>query len=256
MASSAEAAAPKCDICQEQAATLFCRNDNANLCHACDKQVHGRNAIAAQHFRVSLCELCERVPATLYCKQARKTPLSRSRDSVAEAATQDAASLCEACSREIHTANPLAARHEIITVQGLANPLAAPSVIKGTRVAPSANAAELEEYRRRCEDILREGEEGDDGGGGDAAHAPLPPGPSGAALAERPSAPPRPDAGRAASRPPPAALTPDSFEDLFDGLAELDPSGMDFSFMQSYGTCLGALLPPRGTSSAAKKRQD
>lgn len=63
-----------CDICAASAAAVFCRNDDARLCTKCDQNVHGKNPLAARHWRVQLCELCEREPATIYCRQVRGQP--------------------------------------------------------------------------------------------------------------------------------------------------------------------------------------
>jgi len=72
--------------------------------------------------------------------------------------SQDAASLCDTCSADIHAANPLAGRHVLEAVQPVsATPM--PFVLEGTRVAASANAAEIEEYRRQCEALLNNGGE-------------------------------------------------------------------------------------------------
>lgn len=55
----------------------------------CDSKVHAS--------RLPLCEVCEQAPAHLTCKA-------------------DAASLCLSCDRDIHSANPLAARHERLPI--------------------------------------------------------------------------------------------------------------------------------------------
>ena len=81
---------------------------------------------------------------------------------------QDAASLCDSCSKEIHEANPLAGRHVLEPVQPFTS-AAAGVTLEGTRVAASANAAEIEEYRRQCEELLNAEE---------AAETPMEPAPS------------------------------------------------------------------------------
>ena len=60
----------QCLVCNAAAAVLWCHNDAAFLCVACDARIHS-NLVAARHARVTLCEMCERKPATLYCTQAR-----------------------------------------------------------------------------------------------------------------------------------------------------------------------------------------
>ena len=148
-----------CQVCTAVVASVYCRNDSAMLCTTCDTSIHGRNPLAARHWRVQLCELCEREPATVYCRQVRlywwgPPPSAHAR------APQDAASLCDACSKEIHEANPLAGRHVLEAVQPFCNSslcagaAAPPFSMAGTRVAASASAVEIEEYRRQCEALL------------------------------------------------------------------------------------------------------
>ncbi|MFX6536465.1 B-box zinc finger protein, partial [Acinetobacter baumannii] len=88
--------AKPCDYCKSAAALLFCRNDSAFMCIACDAKVHNSNN-KLTHARVWMCEVCEQAPASVTCKA-------------------DAASLCVACDRDIHSANPLARRHHRIAV--------------------------------------------------------------------------------------------------------------------------------------------
>ena len=53
----------------------------------------------------------------------------------------------------MHESNPLASRHVLEEVHPFATaPLG--QTLEGTRVAASANAAEVEEYRRQCEELL------------------------------------------------------------------------------------------------------
>jgi hypothetical protein len=58
-----------CVLCNAADAVVFCYNDNANLCSACDAQIHKTNKLAWKHQRVFLCETCENhpKPASVYC---------------------------------------------------------------------------------------------------------------------------------------------------------------------------------------------
>ncbi|KAI3772006.1 hypothetical protein L6452_03180 [Arctium lappa] len=82
-----------CDSCDSAAAVLFCREDTAFLCMACDVKLHSDT----RHKRVWMCEVCEQAPACVICKA-------------------DAAALCVTCDADIHSANPLARRHDRIPV--------------------------------------------------------------------------------------------------------------------------------------------
>uniref|UniRef100_A0ACD5YNB4 Uncharacterized protein n=1 Tax=Avena sativa TaxID=4498 RepID=A0ACD5YNB4_AVESA len=84
----------RCGSCAGSPAAVHCRTcAGAYLCTACDAG-HAR----AGHERVWVCEVCELAPAAVTCKA-------------------DAAALCAACDADIHTANPLARRHERGPVQ-------------------------------------------------------------------------------------------------------------------------------------------
>lgn len=43
--------APKCDICQEEYAVFFCREDRALLCAKCDHTIHNANDMVRSHHR-------------------------------------------------------------------------------------------------------------------------------------------------------------------------------------------------------------
>ncbi|CAL9084079.1 unnamed protein product, partial [Musa textilis] len=45
---------PLCDVCQEKRAVLFCRDDRAILCGACDASIHGANHLTMKHSRFLL----------------------------------------------------------------------------------------------------------------------------------------------------------------------------------------------------------
>ena len=90
----------RCGSCAGSPAAVHCRtcaalrgdDGAAYLCAGCDAG-HAR----AGHERVWVCEVCELAPAAVTCRA-------------------DAAALCAACDADIHTANPLARRHERVPV--------------------------------------------------------------------------------------------------------------------------------------------
>ncbi|CAL9072412.1 unnamed protein product [Musa acuminata var. zebrina] len=45
---------PLCDVCQEKRAVLFCREDRAILCGACDASIHSANHLTMKHSRFLL----------------------------------------------------------------------------------------------------------------------------------------------------------------------------------------------------------
>ena len=61
-----------CMLCNNANAAIYCYNDNAYLCRACDGQIHNKNKLAWRHQRSYLCEVCDSVPpkpAVVYCAQ-------------------------------------------------------------------------------------------------------------------------------------------------------------------------------------------
>lgn len=61
-----------CMLCNNANAAIYCYNDNAYLCKACDGQIHNKNKLAWRHQRSYLCEVCDSVPpkpAVVYCAQ-------------------------------------------------------------------------------------------------------------------------------------------------------------------------------------------
>lgn len=61
-----------CMLCNNAKAAVYCYNDNAYLCKACDGQIHNKNKLAWRHQRSHLCEECDSVPpklAAVYCAQ-------------------------------------------------------------------------------------------------------------------------------------------------------------------------------------------
>ena len=61
----------QCALCHNAPATVFCFNDNAQLCTGCDAQIHKTNKLTWRHQRVHLCEMCEGNPrhAVVFCAQ-------------------------------------------------------------------------------------------------------------------------------------------------------------------------------------------
>lgn len=84
-----------CALCHNAPATVFCFNDNAQLCTGCDVQIHKTNKLTWRHQRVHLCEMCEGNPrhAVVFC-------------------AQDKAYLCQECDVSIHKMNSIAGNHE------------------------------------------------------------------------------------------------------------------------------------------------
>ena len=67
-----KAAMMPCMLCNNAKAAVYCYNDNAYLCKACDGQIHNKNKLAWRHQRSYLCEVCDSVPpkpAVVYCAQ-------------------------------------------------------------------------------------------------------------------------------------------------------------------------------------------
>ncbi|RRT55490.1 hypothetical protein B296_00045314 [Ensete ventricosum] len=79
------------------------------MCGACDARVHGTGV---RHERVWMCEVCEQAPASVTCKA-------------------DAAALCVTCDADIHSANPLALRHERAPIVPFLEPLRPRSAAAG-----------------------------------------------------------------------------------------------------------------------------
>ncbi|KAL1810487.1 hypothetical protein DCAR_0730189 [Daucus carota subsp. sativus] len=75
--------------------------------------IHAANEAALQNDRVWICEACERAPAAFICKA-------------------DAASLCANCDAEIHSANPLASRHQRVPVAPIPCSVYGPQAAKGS----------------------------------------------------------------------------------------------------------------------------
>eukprot|EP00798_Chlamydomonas_sp_ICE-L_P023417 gene23417-30692_t len=81
-----------CVVCCSSAATVYCCQDDANLCKACSSMIHSANALAARHNVLPFCALCNVNRPTVFCKN-------------------DDAYLCAGCDKEAHV-GVLASRHE------------------------------------------------------------------------------------------------------------------------------------------------
>lgn len=112
-----------CDSCGGEAARLYCRADGRSCAPGATR---GRTAPVAPR-AVWLCEVCEHAPAAVTCRA-------------------DAAALCAACDADIHSANPLARRHERLPVAPFFGPLAdAPQPFTFSQAAADAAAAREED---------------------------------------------------------------------------------------------------------------
>ncbi|OAY85427.1 B-box zinc finger protein 20, partial [Ananas comosus] len=115
----------QCDVCAAEAASVFCCDDEAALCAACDRRVHRANKLAGKHRRFSLllpssppsssssssssssqfrapplCDICQERRGLLFCRE-------------------DRAILCRDCDVPIHTASDLAMRHSRFLLTGV-----------------------------------------------------------------------------------------------------------------------------------------
>lgn len=118
--------AKPCGSCESAAALVFCRVDSVFLCAACDEKAHlgagggGRRGEEEHHERVWMCEVCEQAPAAVTCKA-------------------DAAALCASCDRDIHSANPLARRHDRLPIVPFFQP--ASSLLKSSPTFAASSPA-------------------------------------------------------------------------------------------------------------------
>ncbi|KAM3388527.1 hypothetical protein ACQJBY_010969 [Aegilops geniculata] len=107
----------QCDVCEAEAASVFCCADEAALCNACDRRVHRANKLAGKHRRLSLlhpspasssspsskpplCDICQEKRGLLFCKE-------------------DRAILCRECDVQVHTASELTRRHGRFLLTGV-----------------------------------------------------------------------------------------------------------------------------------------
>ena len=91
-ASTSVRTASSCEVCSTAKPVVYCYNDNAYMCRACDLAIHTANKVARGHARQYLCENCECRPARIFCKT-------------------DGVVLCDKCDSDIHDANVVARRH-------------------------------------------------------------------------------------------------------------------------------------------------
>jgi hypothetical protein len=82
-----------CAVCQARA-TVYCHNDAALLCDACDESIHSASVVAQRHTRVAVCGVCQSEPSKVYCHN-------------------DASFFCEGCNASVHLSNPLACTHKM-----------------------------------------------------------------------------------------------------------------------------------------------
>ncbi|KAM3368955.1 hypothetical protein ACQJBY_017080 [Aegilops geniculata] len=141
----------QCDVCEAEAASVFCCADDAALCDACDRRVHRANKLAGKHRRLSLlhpspsspfsspsprpplCDICQvrmryaknvcfqRVVCHLCCATAK---LTLSRCGLQEKrgflfCKEDRAILCRECDVQVHTASELTRRHGRFLLTGV-----------------------------------------------------------------------------------------------------------------------------------------
>ncbi|VAH50040.1 unnamed protein product [Triticum turgidum subsp. durum] len=108
----------QCDVCEAEAASVFCCADEAALCDACDRRVHRANKLAGKHRRLSLlhpspsspssppsskpplCDICQEKRGFLFCKE-------------------DRAILCRECDVQVHTVSELTRRHGRFLLTGV-----------------------------------------------------------------------------------------------------------------------------------------
>ncbi|VAH34748.1 hypothetical protein VPH35_022604 [Triticum aestivum] len=108
----------QCDVCEAEAASVFCCADEAALCDACDRRVHRANKLAGKHRRLSLlhpspsspssspsskpplCDICQEKRGLLFCKE-------------------DRAILCRECDVQVHTVSELTRRHGRFLLTGV-----------------------------------------------------------------------------------------------------------------------------------------
>ncbi|CAN4122929.1 unnamed protein product [Withania somnifera] len=100
----------QCDVCNKNAASVFCVADEASLCDSCDHRVHHANKLAGKHQRFSLlqpspkqvplCDICQERRAFLFCQQ-------------------DRAILCRECDVSIHKVNEHKQKHNRFLLTGV-----------------------------------------------------------------------------------------------------------------------------------------
>ncbi|KAJ8511760.1 hypothetical protein OPV22_002194 [Ensete ventricosum] len=102
----------QCDVCEAEAAEVYCCADEAALCGSCDRHVHRANRLAGMHHRFSLlhpsssaqspplCDVCKEKRGLLFCQE-------------------DRAIFCRDCDVPIHSATALTMKHNRFLLTGL-----------------------------------------------------------------------------------------------------------------------------------------
>ncbi|MBA0681954.1 hypothetical protein Goari_023720 [Gossypium aridum] len=123
----------QCDVCEKEAASVFCTADEAALCGACDHRVHHANKLASKHQRFSLlhpssskqvplCDICQEKRGFVFC-------------------VQDRAILCKDCDVPIHSANQYTQKHDRSLLTGVK--LSATSALYDGDFLPQFNSQTL-----------------------------------------------------------------------------------------------------------------
>ncbi|XP_073365000.1 B-box zinc finger protein 20 isoform X1 [Aegilops tauschii subsp. strangulata] len=138
----------QCDVCEAEAASVFCCADEAALCDACDRRVHRANKLAGKHRRLSLlhpspasssspspkpplCDICqvgystnqERfqicVPFVLLRRELMLCRCGLQEKRGLLFCKEDRAILCRECDVQVHTASELTRRHGRFLLTGV-----------------------------------------------------------------------------------------------------------------------------------------
>ena len=112
-------------MCKRRAAIVMCKQDDANLCLACDHNVHCANRLAQLHRRQWICELCGKRPASMLCRS-------------------DKAALCGPCDEDVHSANELSHKHVRVSLE----PFSALLFSEASQISAVASAWEVIEYHQ------------------------------------------------------------------------------------------------------------
>lgn len=67
-------AVPLCESCMQRGATVYCIQDNAKLCPACDRDLHSQSQVQARHKRVLLNEMQAQIGMTM-CEEHPSMPV-------------------------------------------------------------------------------------------------------------------------------------------------------------------------------------
>lgn len=125
-----------CDLCMQCQAKYRCRNDSASLCHDCDASVHSANKLAEMHVRDFLCELCGERAASVFIKG-------------------ELAMLCTQCDAFLHDEQHQQQQFERSPAEPFRGPRGPGNAEwEGSKVANSASAAEIEEFKQECRHLF------------------------------------------------------------------------------------------------------